>query len=99
MWAIIAVVRGGKRDDGLLLRSGAGGDGCQRLKQCYNSRMAFLNSPTEWCPAPIIGCVGVDVVPFEQDFHHSLVPVRSSKAEWCFPNVVRLFGVDVVPSE
>ena len=95
----LPIFEGGKEGDGSSSLGCARGGGCQRLEKGYHSRIAMPNSQTEWCSALPIGFVGVNVVPFEEYFHHSLVPILSSKRERCLIQVARLFGVDVVPPE
>ena len=37
----------------------------------------------EWRLAILIGFAGVDLVPFQKQFHHSRVPFPGSSPKWC----------------
>ena len=57
--------------------------------------MPFLSSTVERCFAILIYFVGDDVVPFEEHFHHSLVPLPSRSVECCSAVEIRFVRVDV----
>src|SRR5437879_5266153 len=57
--------------------------------------MPTISGIRERCLAVISWPIGIDLLPSEQCFHHTLMSIRSSKSERCSTLIIWLIGVDL----